>query len=192
MTVTTKKSGKNTKAKPRRAAVKKVTANQTKGLQSVKRELADALEQQAATSEILRMIANSPAELQSTLDVIAKIAARLCDATDAAVWRVDGALLRLAAHFGPISMQAVQGQGDLITPGTPPGRAVIDRQTVHVHDLPAAVDEFPLAKNRGIASGLRTVLSTPLLRDGVAIGALHIRRREVRPFTEKHALRDRS
>ena len=45
------------------------------------------------------MIAGSPAELQSTLDVIAKIAARLCDATDAAVWRVDGALLRLAAHF---------------------------------------------------------------------------------------------
>ena len=83
-------------------------------------------------------------------------------------------------------MQAGQGQGDLITPGTPPGRAVVDRQTVHVHDLPAAVgSSFPFAKDRGIASGLRTVLSTPLLRDGVAIGALHIRRREVRPFTEK-------
>ena len=186
MAVTSKKkSGKNTKATPRRTTVKKTTANQTKGLQSVKRELADALEQQAATSEILRMIAGSPAELQSTLDAIARIAARLCDATDTAVWRVDGALLRLAAHFGPISMQVGQGQGDLVTAGTPPGRAVLDRQTIHVHDLPAAEAEFPLAKNRGIASGLRTVLSTPLLRDGVAIGALHIRRREVRPFTEK-------
>ena len=153
--------------------------------QQLKRERDESLEREAATSDILRMIAGSPAELQFTLDVIAKIAARLCDATDAAVWRVDGALLRLAAHFGSISMQAGQGQGDLITPGTPPGRAVVDRQTVHVHDLPAAVAEFPLAKDRGIASGLRTVLSTPLLRDGVAIGALHIRRREVRPFTEK-------
>jgi two-component system, NtrC family, sensor kinase len=169
MAVTGKKSAKNTKAKPRRSTVKKATANQTKGLQSVKRELADALEQQAATSEILRMIARSPGDLQSTLDAIAKIAASLCDATDAAVWRVDGALLRLAAHFGPISMQAVQGDGHPITPDTPPGRAVVDRQTIHVHDLPAAVAEFPLAKDRGIASGLRTVLSTPLLREGVAM-----------------------
>ena len=185
MAVTGKKSAKNTKAKPRRSTVKKATANQTKGLQSVKRELADALEQQAATSEILRMIARSPGDLQSTLDAIAKIAASLCDATDAAVWRVDGALLRLAAHFGPISMQAVQGDGHPITPDMPPGRAVVDRQTIHVHDLPAAVVEFPLAKDRGIASGLRTVLSTPLLREGVAIGALHIRRREVRPFSDQ-------
>jgi hypothetical protein len=103
MAVTGKKSAKNTKAKPRRSTVKKATANQTKGLQSVKRELADALEQQAATSEILRMIARSPGDLQSTLDAIAKIAASLCDATDAAVWRVDGALLRLTAWLRIIS-----------------------------------------------------------------------------------------
>ena len=172
-------------SKPRSPSLKEANAKLVRENQQLKRERDESFEREAATSDILRMIAGSPAELQSTLDVIAKIAARLCDATDAAVWRVDGALLRLAAHFGSISMQAGQGQGDLITPGTPPGRAVVDRQTVHVHDLPAAVAEFPLAKDRGIASGLRTVLSTPLLRDGVAIGALHIRRREVRPFTEK-------
>ena len=67
----------------------------------------------------------------------------------------------------------------------PPGRAIIDRQTVHVPDLRAAEDEFPGAKTLGIALGLRTVLSTPLLRDGVAIGAIHIRRREVRPFSDR-------
>ena len=53
-----------------------------------------------------------------------------------------------------------------------------------MHDLKAAESEFPLSKDRGIASGLRTVLVTPLLRDGVAIGSIQIRRTEVRPFTE--------
>jgi hypothetical protein len=58
------------------------------------------------------------------------------------------------------------------------GRAVIDRQTihVHVHDLRAADAEFPESKTRGIAMGLRTVLDTPLLREDIAIGAIHVRR----------------
>src|SRR5262249_23568855 len=60
---------------------------------------------------------------------------------------------------------------------------IVDCQTIHVHDLQAAAAEFP--GTRGIALGLRTVLSTPLLREGVAIGAIYIRRREVRPFTER-------
>ena len=60
-----------------------------------------------------------------------------------------------------------------------------DRQTIHVHDLRAAEAEFPGAKTRGIAMGVRTVLSTPLLREGIAIGAIHIRRREVCPFSDR-------
>src|SRR5207344_1162955 len=68
---------------------------------------------------------------------------------------------------------------------TPPGRAIADRQTIHVPDLQTAEAEFPGAKTRGIAMGLRTVLSTPLLREGIAIGAIHIRRRELRPFSDK-------
>src|SRR5207247_623916 len=59
------------------------------------------------------------------------------------------------------------------------------RQTIHVHDLRAADAEFPEAKARGIAMGLRTVLDTPLLREGIAIGAIHVRRREVRPFSDR-------
>ena len=132
------------------------------------------------------MIARSPTDLQSVLDGIAERAARLCDAEDAAIFRLDGNFLRLVAHFGPIPIAGNVGEsGRVLDRGTPAGRAIIDRQTIHIHDLRAADAEFPEAKARGIAMGLRTVLDTPLLREGIAIGAIHIRRREVRPFSDR-------
>ncbi|MDZ4342788.1 MAG: GAF domain-containing protein [Candidatus Binatia bacterium] len=149
------------------------------------RERDESLEREAATGDILRMIARSPTDLQPVLDAIAERAARLCDAEDAAIFRVDGNILRHAAHFGPIPMLAALGEGRVFDRGYPAGRAVIDRQTIHVPDLRAAVAEFPGAKTRGIAAGLRTVLSTPLLREGVAIGVIHIRRGEMRSFSER-------
>ena len=131
------------------------------------------------------MIARSPGDLQSVMDTIAENAAKLCDAVDAVVWRVDGNVRHIAAHFGSIAIQQFQEEGDEIDRSTTVGRAVLDRQTIHVHDLRAAEAEFPLSKTRGIASGMRTVLVTPLIRDGIATGAIHIRRKEVRPFTDK-------
>jgi two-component system, NtrC family, sensor kinase len=66
------------------------------------------------------------------------------------------------------------------------GRAVVDRQVVHVHDIQAESEvEFPLAKSRALRDGTRSVVGTPLLREGVPIGAILIRRTEVRPFTDK-------
>jgi signal transduction histidine kinase len=129
------------------------------------------------------MIASSPADLQAVLDAIAERAARLCDASDAVAWRVDGQVRRRVAHFGPLLMSVAQDEGPVIDRRTPPGRAIVDRQTIHVHDLQVAEADFPLA--RGIAEGTRTVLVTPLLREGIAIGAIHIRRREVRPFSDR-------
>ena len=147
----------------------------------LRRERDESREEQSATSDILRMIARSPTELQPVLDAIAERAARLCDAENAAVFRVDGSFYRVAAHFGPIptatALAAVPDRGGVI------GRTIIDCQTIHVHDLRAAEAEFPRA--RGIALGLRTVLATPLLHGGVAIGAIQIRRREVRPFSDR-------
>jgi two-component system, NtrC family, sensor kinase len=200
MATPTKKGSKNSKAKPHRAVVKTTLAKRGQTIAELRRELAqslqrenstakelrEALEQQTATSEILRVIARSPTDLQPVLDGIAERAAKLCDAEDAAIFRVDGNFLRLAAHFGPIPMAGAVGVGRrVLDRGTPAGRAVIDRQTIHVHDLRAADAEFPEAKTRGVAMGLRTVLDTPLLREGIAIGAIHIRRREVRPFSER-------
>jgi GAF domain-containing protein/anti-sigma regulatory factor (Ser/Thr protein kinase) len=146
-------------------------------------ELTEALEQQTATSEILGVIASSPTDIQPVLDVVAENAARLCDAIDAQIVRIDGDILRHAAGYGSIPVPAGRSA---MSRGNPIGRAIVDRQTIHVHDLVAEVEtEFPESKARQQMSGVRTVLATPLLREGAPIGAIFIRRTEVRPFTEK-------
>ena len=144
---------KKSQAKPRRSSVKEAKLSQE--VKDLRRERDGLLEREAATSDILRMIARSPTDLQSVLDGIAERAARLCDAEDAAIFRRDGNFLRLVAHFGPIPTAGTVGVGRVLDRGTPAGRAIIDRQTIHVHDLRAADTEFPDAKTRGIAMGLR-------------------------------------
>ena len=184
MASTTEKGSRKTKAKSRLPVVKKSQPKQAQNIQSLRRERDELLSREAATSDILRMIARSPTDLQPVLDTIAESAAQLCDAADAAVYRVNGNYYRFAAHFGPIPMSHA-AEDRVIGRDTVLGRTIVDRQTVHVSDLAAAEAEFPGAKTRGIAMGLRTVLATPLLREGVAIGVIHIRRREVRPFSKR-------
>ena len=152
-------------------------------LQVRNRDLTEALEQQTATSEILRVIASSPTDLQPVLDVVTENAARLCDATDAQIFRVDGDVLQRVAMYGPMPAGVLRLP---IARGTPVGRAVVDRQTVHIRDLAAEVDtEFRDSKPIQQITGTRTILATPLLREGIPIGAIHVRRPEVRPFSEK-------
>ena len=184
MASTTKRGTKNSRAKPRPPVAKKSQPKQGQNIQSLQCALDESLGREAATGDILRMIARSPTELQPVLDAIAERAAKLCEAEDAAIFRVDSNSYRRAAHFGPVPMATALGEGRVFDRDTPPGRAIADRQTIYVPDLQTAEAEFPGAKTRGIAMGLRTVLSTPLLREGVAIGAIHIRRQEVRPFTD--------
>ena len=149
-------------------------------------ELREALEQQTATSEILRVIASSPTEIQPVLDAIAESATRLCGSYDAVIHRVDGNLVRQVAHFGPMPVASISKDGRPINRGWPVGRAITERQTIHVLDLAAELEtEFPDAKEIQQVTGSRTVLATPLLREGVAIGVINIRRLEVRPFTDK-------
>ena len=146
-------------------------------------ELKESLEQQTATSEILAVIASSPTDVQPVLDVVAESAARLCEALDGSIYRIDGESVRPVAHYGPVPL----GQAHRpLARGLPVGRAVLDRQTVHILDLAAELEtEFPDAKPLQQQIGTRTCLATPLLREGVAIGAILIRRMDVRPFTEK-------
>ncbi|HEX2438533.1 MAG TPA: GAF domain-containing protein [Methylomirabilota bacterium] len=151
-------------------------------LQSRNAALTESLEQQTATAEILRVISSSPSDVQPVLATVADTAARLCGATDAHIFRVEGDVLVQAASHGPNAMP----------PGTRPldrrvvvGRAVVDRRTVHIEDLEAVVEtEFPAHKEWLPQTGTRSILAVPLLREGTAIGAIVVRRTEVRPFSD--------
>jgi GAF domain-containing protein/anti-sigma regulatory factor (Ser/Thr protein kinase) len=152
-------------------------------------ELTESLEQQTATSGILGVIASSPTDIQPVLDTIAASAARICGADDAVIRLVEGNFLRLRAHHGsiPSFSQVHGGESDSLDRGRDwiPGRAVLDRETIHIHDITAVESEFPETAGRARRAGVRTALATPLLREGAAIGVIFIRRTEVNPFTDK-------
>jgi two-component system NtrC family sensor kinase len=146
------------------------------------RELAESLEQQTATSEILRVISKSPTDIQPVLNAVAKSAAQICDAYDAVIFLTEGPTLAVAAHHGPIPVDITHSP---IGRGWVTGRAVADRVPIHVHDLQAAGAEFPGGQAMALRFRHRTTLAVPLLREDEAIGALMIRRSEVRPFSDK-------
>src|SRR5262249_34357376 len=139
------------------------------------RELSDALDRQKATSEILRVISNSSIDLPSALQAIAESAARLLDATDADIMRLEGDGLRLIAKHGP-SQQWPVGSLRSINRNWVTGRAVIDRAAIQVRDLQAAESDFPDGAAYARQLGHRTTLAAPLLREGIALGAILIRR----------------
>jgi signal transduction histidine kinase len=151
-------------------------------VQARNRELSEALEQQVATGSILKVIASSPTDIQPVLETVTESAARLCDAYDAALFLRRGDALAVAAHRGAIAIDFTELPlvRDVVT-----SRAVLDRAPVHVHDLTAAGDEFLTGRILARRLSFRTILATPLLREGEAIGALMIRRAEERPFSEK-------
>jgi len=148
-------------------------------------ETKEALERQTATSEILRVIAGSPTEVQPVLDAIAESAARVCGATDAHVYRVEGDVLKQWAHFGPIPGLS-EGESLPLSRGSVIGRSIVDRSAIHTQDA-ANLDpvEYPISVQLQRRWGYRTALSVPLMRHGVGIGGIAIRRMEVQPFTPK-------
>src|SRR5262252_2625892 len=150
----------------------------------LRRERDEALERETATSEVLRIISNSPTDLQSALGAIAESAARLLDVAGAEISRIEGDGLRLMAKHGAFPQRPV-GSIRPINRDWVTGRAVIDRTTVQVLDLQVAESEFPEGAASARQYGHRTTLATPLLREGNPIGAILIRRMEVRPFTDK-------
>ncbi|MGE5059111.1 MAG: ATP-binding protein, partial [Betaproteobacteria bacterium] len=148
------------------------------------KELTESLQQQTATSEILGVIASSPTDAQPVLEIIAENAARVTQSEDAVIYRVEANALRRAAKYGPLPWGPIGEVGQALSRGTIAGRAVIDRQTVHVADMEEFESEFPDARRRA-EYGIRSSLATPLLREGVPIGVINVRRKTPQPFTEK-------
>src|SRR5262245_12144412 len=144
-------------------------------------ELSQSLEHQTAISNVLHVISRSPNQLQPVLDEIASTAANLCGASNSVILLEQLGELHLVAAHG-LTTKLEKGPIDRSWES---GRTYIDRKPVHVHDMMAARDEFPLGYEIGQRSGHRTTLGIPLLREGKAIGCLFLRRTVVKPFSEQ-------
>jgi signal transduction histidine kinase len=148
-------------------------------------ELRESLQQQTATADVLKVISSSPTDIQPVLDAVGENAARLCEANNAVIFRLEGGLLRHVADYGQFPTTSHPIQGLPVNRDTVTGRAVFERRTIHIHDLSTADEEFPEGSRHARRDGHRTTLATPLLREGVPVGAILIRRVEVRPFSQK-------
>jgi signal transduction histidine kinase/HAMP domain-containing protein len=147
-------------------------------------ELSESLEQQTATADILRVISQSPNDVTPVLDSVAKAAVRFCGAEDVVITLRDGDLWLIAAHDGP--MPASLGTRQTLNRETSPGRAIIDAKTVHFPNIPA-LDPVEYASSHDFSSrqGFKAALAAPMLREGVAIGAIALRRAEPSVFTPR-------
>src|SRR5262249_30495731 len=155
-----------------------------KELQTRNRDLTTALDRQTATADVLRIIAQSPTELQPVLDAIATSAVRLCAASDAVIERLEGDRLYNAAHAGS-QMKGLVGLPLPLTRQFPGGRAILDRKPVILDDIHlVAQSEYPDTLALLKLNTIHSVAEIPLLSEGKPLGSLAVLRAEVHPFTE--------
>jgi two-component system, NtrC family, sensor kinase len=159
-------------------------------LARAQRERDEALEQQRATAEVLRVISSSPGELEPVFQALLENAVRICEANFGGLFLYEGVGLHFAAgHNVPPAFAEVRRRGLFHPPpGNPVGDVIRTKQTAHVADLAATglyVERHPATVTAVELGGVRTVVAVPMLKDNELIGVIAIFRQEVRPFTDK-------
>ena len=150
------------------------------------RDLDDALQQQTATSEVLRIIRQSPADAQPVFDAIVQSVSRLCGAMFGVVYLYEDDRLRIVAtnNFTPAATGHLNELQQLKRPERSHlgGRAILDRKIVHVPDV---LEDPEYSHELALAGGWRAVLAVPLLREGIPVGALTAAKAEAAPFSDR-------
>jgi len=146
-------------------------------------ETKESLDQQTAISEVLRVISSTPSDVRPVLDAVADRAIRLCDAAAATIYVLEGSALRRTAFQGPPDL--MPGESLDFTDQSLTGRTIADGRVIHVPDIEKEQRTYPRSWQLAQKVGNHTMLSVPLMREGKPFGTMFLRRKEVRPFTDK-------
>src|SRR5262249_17315266 len=162
-------------------------------VQARTRDLSESLEQQTATSEVLKVISSSPGELKPVFQAMLENATRICEAKFGILYQCDGDALRtVAMHGAPQSFVDERCHNPILRPppGTALGRALATKQPAQIADVLNEPHYFNVPTGYSLTqivklAGARTVLAVPMLKDDELVGAITIYRQEVRPFADK-------
>src|SRR5260370_2217446 len=189
------KRRKNTTAARRRrssaADLQKQLDQRTRELAEAQKHLAEALDQQTATSEVLGVISSSPSELEPVFQAMLANATRICEAKFGTMYLSEGDAIRpVALHNAPPGFAKARTRDRLFRPApdSPVGRPGITKEVVHIADAKALnsyIEGDPSLTEPVDLGGFRTVVAVPMLKANELIGAIAIYRQEVRTFTDK-------
>ena len=171
--------------RPKAAQSRKSATGDSIRIAQLTRELDEAIQQQIATSEVLRVISGSTFDLQTVLDRLVESAMHLCNASAANIWLLEDGVLKLAASCGHSGEFKEFARLNPITPGrgTVSGRVVAEGKTVHIPDVLA--DREFTGQGYQARGNYRSHLGVPLLREGEAIGAFALTRTDVMPYSDR-------